>query len=190
MQLAPDQVCVPAELSIAKGVMVAFEGSDVSPPHLEVRPVAQTPAPALLPPLTSLHLRCGLTDCLLLSGPPPLPPSVAPTPPQTSRPPPRSREVVAAAPSRPTGSSPSLHHLGSSAGRWAPSSPSSSPMAALISIPPWLLPPSTPPWGTTLAVAWRKIHQPLLKATTWLTPTSSPPWTLLFVLLPVVRSPH
>ncbi|ROL50984.1 hypothetical protein DPX16_14515 [Anabarilius grahami] len=120
------------------------------------------------------------------------PPSVAPTRPQTSGSLPRSQEVVAAAPSRPAGSSPSLHHLGSSAAQWAPSSPSSYPvipMAALISVPPWLLPPSTPPWGTTLAVAWMNIQQPLLKAITWLSPPSSPPWTLVFHLLPVSRPP-
>lgn len=72
---------------------------------------------------------------------------VTPTSPQTSGSPPLSREVVAVAPSWPPRSSPSLHDLGSSAGRWAPSSPSLPPvipMVNLISVPPWLLPPSMP----------------------------------------------
>ncbi|ROL08923.1 hypothetical protein DPX16_5259 [Anabarilius grahami] len=181
------------------------------------RPLPQSEPSAFLPRLTpsarqlhlgqtSLRIRCGLMDRPLLSGPPPLrlrlalpylpqassPASVAPTRPQTSGSPPRSREVVAAAPSRPPESSPSLHHLGSSAARWVPSSPSLYtviPMAALISALPWLLPPSTLPWGTTLAVAWMNIQQSLLKAINWLSPPSAPPWTPGFRLLPVGHPP-
>ncbi|ROI98714.1 hypothetical protein DPX16_12756, partial [Anabarilius grahami] len=120
------------------------------------------------------------------------PPSIAPTRPQTSGSPPRSQEVVTAAPSWPPGSSPSLHHLSSSAARWAPSLPSLPtviPMAVLISTLPWLLPPSTPPWGTTLAVAWKNILQLQHKAITWMSPPSAPPWTPGFHLLPVNCSP-
>ncbi|ROL54155.1 hypothetical protein DPX16_10578 [Anabarilius grahami] len=54
---------------------------------------------------------------------------------------------------------------------------------------PWLLPPSKPLWGTTLAVAWKYILQPLLKAITWMSPPSAPPWTPGFRLLPVNRPP-
>ncbi|KAL0195717.1 hypothetical protein M9458_009289, partial [Cirrhinus mrigala] len=56
--------------------------------------------------------------------------------------------------------------------------------------PPWLLPPSAPPWATIMAVAWvlpgSSCSRSLLSPP-WLFSPSPPPRTLFVVLHPGVR---
>ncbi|XP_067266345.1 uncharacterized protein [Chanodichthys erythropterus] len=188
------------------------EEPEVPPPasdDLELSP-SNALTPALLPPLTlevtiSLmttpdhgtsappgsdiaRLRCRPTDHPLLSAPPPLPLQLA-SPYFKLCLHPRSLQHVFRPPDPLLDlrrSSPSLHHLSTSTTQWAPSSPSLTavlPMAVNNYLP-WLLPPSTPPWNTILAVAWHNILQPLFKAIHQTSPPPAPPWTPLFCLLP------
>ncbi|KAI2642998.1 Unconventional myosin-XV [Labeo rohita] len=72
-------------------------------------------------------------------------------------------------------------------------------MESLAFPPPWLLPPSAPPWGSIMAAVWvspgSSCSSPLLSPP-WLLPPSSPPWNIpsspwtpSFALLPGVRPP-
>ncbi|KAL0160868.1 hypothetical protein M9458_044593, partial [Cirrhinus mrigala] len=57
--------------------------------------------------------------------------------------------------------------------------------------PPWLLPPSAPPWATIMAAAWVSSGSSCsgsLLSPPWLHPPSDPPWTLLPTLDPSVSS--
>ncbi|KAL0199245.1 hypothetical protein M9458_007785, partial [Cirrhinus mrigala] len=131
------------------------------------------------------------------------PSSVAPAPPRTSGSPPTPWSPEPRASPWPSGSSVSPCIFGS------PSPPRAPPPAAPpLSVgplelsalpPPWLLPPSAPPWVDIMAAVWVFLcfsSFGSLLSPPWLLPPSSPPWTTpsqlwnsSFVLLPGVRPP-
>ncbi len=104
--------------------------------------------------------------------------SVAPAPPRSSGslPPPQSPEP--SAPPRPSGSStsPWLSVCSVPPGSPPPAaqSPPVGPLVFSVPSPPWLLPPSTPPWATILAGLWIATWLLLLWAPPWLLPPSTP----------------
>ncbi|KAL0148689.1 hypothetical protein M9458_056016 [Cirrhinus mrigala] len=128
-------------------VVVPPSPQDSTPPAAPCRSVPPTLLGSFLPQAPP---QSSVTPALLrTSGSPPLPQSPEPW-----------------APPWPSGSSVWLWIIGSP-----------SPPQALLSLlsPPWLLPPSDPPWT--------------LLSPPWLLPPSSPPWTLFVVLLPGVCPP-
>ncbi|KAL0189403.1 hypothetical protein M9458_016502, partial [Cirrhinus mrigala] len=130
---------------------------------------------------------------------PPAPPqsSVAPAPPRTSGAPPQSPEPWA--PPWPSGSSVLPWIFGSPSPPRAPPPPapppSVGPLESSALPPPWLLPPSAPPWAYIMAAVWVSTGSSCsgsLLFPPWLLPPSSPPWTLItlfFVPLPGFRPP-
>ncbi len=74
----------------------------------------------------------------------------------------------------------------------APPPPLVGPLESAAIPPPWLLPPSAPPWAIIMAVAWVLLCASCsgsLLSLPWLLPPSSPPWSLSVGPLPRVRPP-
>ncbi|KAL0192919.1 hypothetical protein M9458_011215 [Cirrhinus mrigala] len=156
-----------------------------------VPPSPQDSAPPALP-------RRSIPPALLGSSLPPAPPlsSVAPVPLRTSGAPPPPRSPEPWAPPRPSGSSESPWTIGSPSPPRVPPPPapppSVGPLESSTLPPPWLLPPSAPPWANIMAAAWVSLGSSCsgsLLSPPWLLPPSSPPWTLFVVLFPEVRPP-
>ncbi|KAL0199795.1 hypothetical protein M9458_002982 [Cirrhinus mrigala] len=135
--------------------------------------------------------------------PAPLGSSLPPAPPQSSVAPALLRTSGA------LGSALALRILGVAQDHRLSASGSTSTCFAAVALPPpWLLPPSAPPWATIMAAAWvspgsscsESILSPpwllppfdppwTLLPPPWLLPPSEPPWTLFVVLLPGVHPP-
>ncbi|KAL0177233.1 hypothetical protein M9458_026127 [Cirrhinus mrigala] len=134
------------------------------------------------------------------STPPALPRrSIPPAPLGSSLPPAPPQSSVAPAPPRTSGSSVSPWIFGSPSPPRAPPPPapppSVGPLESSALPPPWLLPPSAPPWACIMAAVWVSTGfscSGSLLFPPWLLPPSSPPWTLItlfFVSLPGFRPP-
>ncbi|KAI2644088.1 Opioid growth factor receptor [Labeo rohita] len=144
-----------------------------------VPPSSQDSAPPALP-------RRSIPPAPLGSSLPPAPPlsSVAPVPPWTSGAPPPPRSPEPRAPPRPSGSSESPWTIGSPSPPRAPPPPAPPPSVGPLELsalpPPWLLPPSAPPWVGMMAAVWVSHDSSCsgsLLSSPWLLPPSSPPWT-------------
>ncbi|KAL0171352.1 hypothetical protein M9458_031663, partial [Cirrhinus mrigala] len=132
---------------------------------------------------------------------PPAPPqsSVAPAPLRTSGSPLPPRSPEPWAPPWPSGSSVSPWIFGSPSPPRAPPPPAPPPSVGPLELsalpPPWLLPPSAPPWAYIMAAVWVSTGFSCfgsLLFLPWLLPPSSPPWTLrtlFFVFRPPPKPP-
>ncbi|ROL48597.1 hypothetical protein DPX16_12213 [Anabarilius grahami] len=149
--LPPSMSAGTYELSASRSFLgpSALPGSDVASPAKQTS-IALRPSTPTAPAISALPQASPL-------------PSVAPATPQPSGSLHPSRGVVAAAPSRSSGSLASIHSISPPSAPWVPhpSSPATSldHKVALKLSPPWLLPPAPPPWSTILAGDW---------VTTWL----------------------
>uniref|UniRef100_A0A673N2S3 DBB domain-containing protein n=1 Tax=Sinocyclocheilus rhinocerous TaxID=307959 RepID=A0A673N2S3_9TELE len=86
------------------------------------------------------------------------------------------------------------HRLSVSASAPLPTAPPPlvGPLESAAIPPPWLLPPSAPPWAAIMAVAWFLLGPSCSKSfmsPPWVLPPSSPSWTLSAGPLPGVRPP-
>ncbi|ROL44047.1 hypothetical protein DPX16_6492 [Anabarilius grahami] len=172
-------ILVECEGNIGHSALVGSLGTSAPPGSDIVTPPLRTcgPAAALWPSTPSATASSALPQDLP-------PPSVAPTPPLPSRsllPPRGGRRCGSVAVAQAIGV-PLRHRLSGCAvgSTFHVIVASSHPHGGVI---------DNIAMATPLAVAWIGHHLPLLKAPPWLTPPSSPPWTLVFRLLPVGRPP-
>ncbi|KAL0199671.1 hypothetical protein M9458_002858, partial [Cirrhinus mrigala] len=141
------------------------------------------------------HLRTPLLEAVPRRSVPPAPlgSSLPPAPPQSSC---CSGSAVdlrsSTSVARALGSASALQILGVAQDHWLSVSASGSTCSAAVTLPPpWLLPPSAPPWATIMAAAWVSPGSScsgFFLSPPWLFPLSDPPWTF-FILLPDVRVP-
>ncbi|KAL0159772.1 hypothetical protein M9458_043497 [Cirrhinus mrigala] len=161
-------------------VVVPPSPQDFTPPALPRRSVPPAPLGSSLPP-----------------APPQS--SVAPAPLRTSGSPLPPRSPEPWAPPWPSGSSVSPWIFGSPSPPRAPPPPAPPPSVGPLELsalpPPWLLPPSAPPWAYIMAAVWVSTGFSCfgsLLFLPWLLPPSSPPWTLrtlFFVFRPPPKPP-
>ncbi|KAI2646692.1 Titin [Labeo rohita] len=117
--------------------------------------------------------------------------AVPPAPKDSSLPPAQPPSSVAPAPPRTSGSPPMPWSPEPRALPRAPPPPSVGPMESSALLPPWLLPPSAPPW-VIMAAFWVLLGSSCsgsLLFPPWLLPPSSPPWTLFFALITLFFCP-